>query len=65
METTREDIFVTVSWVLKDILEKNHIKSDKELPRIVKLCRACWESLKEKPQRDDYYWILDKTIENG
>ena len=62
METTREDVFVTVGWGLKDIFEKNHIKCDKELSRVVKLCRACWESLKEKPQRDDYYWIFDKTI---
>ena len=61
MQTRNENIFVTVDWIFKDILEKNNVKYDKAIPRVVYICEQCWKSLKEGPQGEDY-WIFDKNI---
>ncbi len=63
METRDEDVIVTVSWILSDILRKNNLQCNRNIPRVVKLCTGCWESLKDKPSQDSStYWLFNKTI---
>lgn len=63
MDTKNEEAIVTVGWVYSDLLKRNNIKSNKSIPRVVKLCKKCWEeALKDKPQEDNYHWSFNKTI---
>ena len=41
METTKEDVYVTVRWMLKEILQLNQ-ETANEVPRICRLCATCW-----------------------
>ena len=62
MDTSKGDIYVTVSWVLQDLLEKNNVECDVDLPRVVKVCETCWEAFKEKPKQESCFWIYDKKV---
>ena len=63
VDTRNEDVTVTVSWVFENLLKNNNIKLDKRAPRVVKICKKCWENtLKNKPEGKDYSWSFNKTI---
>ena len=63
METRDEDVIVTVSWVFSDVIKRNNVQCSKNVPRVVKLCKECWESLKDKPpQESNSYWTFNKTL---
>ena len=63
IESKNEDVCVTVNWVANDLVKKNNVKLNKNLPRVVKICKNCWNNtFKDKPQGSDYYWFFDKTI---
>ncbi len=63
VDTRKEDINVTVSWVFEDLLKKNNVKYDKKAPRVVKICNDCWNNkLKSKPEGKDFYWSFNKGI---
>jgi hypothetical protein len=61
-ETKKEDITVTVRWILRDLIKRNKIQYEKNIPRVVKICKKCWASLKDKPSGNDYYWLFNKEI---
>ena len=63
VNTRNEDVYVTVSWVCNDLVKKNNVQSNKNFPQVVKICKQCWENtLKDKPQGTDYYWLFNRTI---
>jgi len=63
METRNEDVFVTVSWIFRDLIKRNNIQYNKSIPRVVKICKGCWENaLKDKREGADYYWLFNKAI---
>lgn len=62
MESREEDVYVTVSWVMEDLLIRNNIPYDKTLQRVVKLCTECWNALEHKPQGENTYWMFHKDI---
>ncbi|MEM2094351.1 MAG: hypothetical protein QXI32_03535 [Candidatus Bathyarchaeia archaeon] len=63
IETRDEDVYVTVSWILSDILKKNNLQISKNIPRVAKLCSKCWQSLDNKPPPEsNTYWMFNKTI---
>lgn len=63
IDTRNEEVIVNVSWIFNDILKKNNVQLNKNIPRLVKICKKCWTTtLKDKPQGNDYYWIFNKTI---
>ena len=63
VETKNEDVFVTTNWVCSDLVKKNNVQLNKNLPRVVKICKKCWtNTLKDKGQGTNYFWMFDKTI---
>ena len=63
MDTKNEDVIVTVSWVYSELIKRNNIQSNKSLPRVIKICKSCWENIiKDKPQGSNYYWLFSKVI---
>lgn len=63
METKNENVTVTVNWVYKDLAKRNNLQYKENTPRIVKICKKCWENtLKDKPEGRDYYWTFVKDI---
>ena len=63
LNTKIDNVYITVNWVCNDMIKKNKVQLNKNLPRIVKICDTCWGStLKDKPEGTDYYWLFNKTI---
>ena len=63
VETKKEDLYVTVRWCFDEMLKANNVETDKDLGRVISVCKKCWSNqLKNKPSIDDYYWIYDKTV---
>ena len=63
IDTRNEEVTVTVSWVFSDLIKRNNIKFEKSTPRVVKICKKCWEDvLKDKPEGTDYFWLFNKAI---
>lgn len=61
-DTTNDEVIVTVNWVFSDIIKKNNLQFAKALPRVVKICKKCWNSLKVKPKGNDYFWIFNVSL---
>jgi hypothetical protein len=62
-DTKKEDIMVVVGWCLEELLEKNNLKIDKPVPRMVHICPKCWnDRFKEKLDKEGYHWIYSKDI---
>jgi hypothetical protein len=63
IDTKNEDVIVTVNWVYSELIKRNNIQLSKNLPRVVKICKICWENIiKDKPQGNNYYWLFSKAI---
>jgi len=63
IDTKNEEVAVTVSWVLNDLVKRNNVKFEKNAPRVVKICKKCWDNvLKNKPEGSDYYWFFNKGV---
>ena len=62
IETIDDDVVVTVSWVFQEIIQKNNLQLDQPLPRVVKICKKCWDSIENKPDSNDYYWLFNKSL---
>lgn len=63
VDTKKDKLMVTVSWVYEDLLKLNDLKSDKSAPRVVSVCSNCWDNkLKKKPDLKDKYWVHHKEV---
>ena len=63
VDSNKEELFVTVNWIGNDLVKKNNVKLKKNLSRVVRVCKNCWNNtLKDKPEGTDYFWMFDKTI---
>jgi hypothetical protein len=63
VDTSKEDVYVTVNWIGNDLIKKNNVKLNKKLSRVARICNTCWENtLKDKPKGTDYYWSFDKDV---
>jgi len=62
-DTKKEEVKVTVGWVLENIAKDNGVNHEGSFPRVSMICNACWsKTLKKKPQGTDYFWIYNKEI---
>jgi len=63
INTKKDNIYMTVRWRFKEMLDINKISLAHELPRVVGICSKCWSSkLKKKLDIDDYYWQYSKEV---
>ena len=54
---------MTVSWLYKDLLKQNNLKSDKEPGEVVGICSNCWDnSFKKKLDLKEWYWEYNKDV---
>jgi hypothetical protein len=61
-DTKKEDVFVTVGWVLEKIAKDNGINHE-GFPRVSMVCNICWNGkLKKKPEGSDYFWTYSKEV---
>jgi hypothetical protein len=62
-DSKKEDVLVTVGWVLEKITKDNSIDHKGQYPRVSMVCKSCWNSkLKKKPEGTDYFWSYNKDI---
>jgi len=62
-DSKKEEVKVTVGWVLEKIAKDNSIDPKSQYPRVSMICKSCWDKrLKSKPQGTDYFWIYNKEI---
>ncbi len=63
VDTTKEDVFMTVKWCFEELLKANAIEVNKDLGRVISVCGDCWtHKLEKKLSTEDYYWIYDKEV---
>ena len=54
---------MTVSWLYKDLLKQNNLKSDKEPGEVVGTCSNCWDkAFKKKLDLKEWYWEYNKAV---
>lgn len=62
MDTKKEKVFVTVEWIMEELLKLNDIQHS-DFRRVVNICNDCWENkLKKKPDKKDYFWTVNQEI---
>ena len=63
VDTTKEKMFMTVSWMYKNLLKQNDLKSDKNPPDVVGVCSDCWNNIfNKKLDLKDWYWEYNKNV---
>ena len=63
IDTKKEKMFMTVSWLYKDLLKQNDMKSDKEPGEVVGICLDCWDNVfKKKLDLKEWYWEYNKVV---
>ena len=63
VDTTKDKMFMTVSWLYKDLVKKNGLKLDKDPGEVVGICSSCWDnSFKKKLDLEDWYWEYNKNV---
>jgi len=56
-------MFMTVSWMYKNLLKQNDLKSDKNPPDVVGVCSDCWNNIfNKKLDLKDWYWEYNKNV---
>ncbi|MEM2093758.1 MAG: hypothetical protein QXI32_00490 [Candidatus Bathyarchaeia archaeon] len=62
-DSKKENVVVTVGWILEKIVKDNGIDHEGHYPRVSMVCRSCWDKkLKIKPDGADYFWFYNKEI---
>jgi hypothetical protein len=63
VDTTKEDVFMTVKWCFEELLKANEMEVNKDLGRVISVCSDCWTNkLEKKLSTEDYYWVYDKEV---
>ncbi len=63
VDTKKETLTMTISWLYDDLCKENNIVDNKHPPRVLGLCSKCWNNVfKNKPNLKDWYWEYNKNI---
>ena len=63
VDTKKEKLIMTISWLYKDLLKQNSLNSDKNPPRVLGICSNCWKNVfKKKLDLKDWYWEYNQSI---
>lgn len=63
VDTTKEDVFMTVKWCFEELLKANEMEANRDLGRVISVCSDCWiKKLEKKLTIEDYYWVYNKEV---